>query len=87
MGDSMSGRLNWDSDIPDYLPRHPNEPSIASNEGFHGVALPETVQASMIMTAKSAIELGAQLISLGETVEQIEDNTREQIRQEPRRQS
>lgn len=83
----MNGRLNWDSDIPDYLPRHPTEPSIASIEGAHGVALPENVQAAMIVSSESAIKLGAQLISLGETIEQIEDNIREQMRQEPRRRS
>lgn len=68
-------RLNWDAAMDD-LPRHPDEPSIAATEGYHGVALPERAQGAAILPAKYAIELGVQLIALGETVQQIEDNIR-----------
>lgn len=68
-------KLNWDIALDD-LPHHKQEPSIASTEGFHGVALPSDVQAGAIMSANTAIALGVQLIALGETIQEIEDNIR-----------
>jgi hypothetical protein len=68
-------RLIWDAAQED-MPHHPGEPSIAAGEGYQGVALPEDVQSATILRPERAIKLGTQLIALGETVQQIEDNMR-----------